>query len=119
MIFFSGLGGLVALIIVVGFMIPVGIEIWVRKTFSYELPNLVFLVLVTIIPFIGIQILDFVLKRWGPIERIKDKNGQIVEVPARHTFMFLPISWCAYAWLIFMVILNVWILLFPPTDTPP
>lgn len=110
MIFYSGFGGLVALIILIGFMIPVGIEVWVKRAFNYELPNLVFLVTVTIIPFVGIQVLDYILRKWGPIERIKGRQGKIVEISARHTFMFLPISWCAYAWLIFMGILNIWIL---------
>ena len=114
MIFFSGLGILVAPIIIIGFGIPVMIEQWVLSHYGYKLPNVFFLILVTIIPFVGIKILDSILKKRGPIERIKDQHGNIVEIPANHSFMFLPLGWCANVWLIFIGILTIWIYFNPP-----
>jgi hypothetical protein len=98
------------------FGLSVYVEGWVKNTFNYQLPNLAFLLAITFIPFLGIQLLDYLLKRWGPIERLKDKHGRPVEIPARHSFMFLPLSWCAYSWVVLMALFHLWALLYPRTS---
>ncbi len=100
MIFFSGLGILVAPVAVVGFLIPMLLEGWVKKQFGYSPPNWTVMTTATLLPFFGMLALDALLRRFGPTKRAVDrKTGAEVEIAQMHTFMFLPIKWCAFVWL--------------------
>ena len=100
MIFFSGLGILVAPVAVVGFLIPILLEIWIKKQFGYSPPNWAVMTVAAVLPFLGILGLDALLRKYGPTKRAVDrKTGREVEIAQMHTFMFLPIKWCAYVWL--------------------
>ena len=100
MVFHSGLGFLVAPIAVVGFLIPVLLESWVKKQFSYSPPNWAVMATAALLPFIGMLVLDALLAKFGPTKRAVDrKTGAEVEIAQTHTFMFLPVKWCAYVWL--------------------
>ena len=100
MIFFAGLGFLVAPVVVVGFLTPIFLEFWLRKEFGVSLPNGVVMTAASILPFIGLLTLDFLLKKYGPTRKAMDRRtGKEVEIDQSHSFMFLPVSWCAFIWI--------------------
>lgn len=108
MIFFSGLGLLVAPVAVVGFIIPILLEIWVKKHFGVTSPNWVVMTTAAILPFIGMLALDSLLRKYGPTKHAVDiKTGVAVEIAQTHTFMFLPVKWCAFVWLGLAICLTV------------
>jgi len=100
MIFHSGLGFLVAPVGVIGFLVPILLEMWLRKQFGFTPPNWVVMSAAAILPFFGMLALDLLLKKYGPTKRAVDrKTGVEVEIAQTHTFMFLPVKWCAFVWL--------------------
>ena len=108
MIFFSGLGILVAPVAVVGFLVPILLAMWVRKQFGYDPTDWMVMTPAAILPFVGMLLLDFLLNKYGPIKRAVDrKTGKEVEIAQTHTFMFLPVKWCAFVWLGLAVCLAV------------
>jgi hypothetical protein len=100
MIFHSGLGFLVAPVAVIGFLMPILLEIWLQKQFGVAPPNGLVMTAAAILPFVGMLGLDFLLKKYGPTKKAVDrKTGVQVEIAQTHTFMFLPVKWCAFVWL--------------------
>jgi hypothetical protein len=99
MIFFSGLGFLVAPIVIASFIAAAVLEGWVKSRFGASFSALVFTTVVTAISAAGILGLDKLLVARGPVERVKDTSGNVVEIPCTHTFMFLQLKWFAYAWI--------------------
>ena len=108
MIFFSGFGILVAPMAFVGFLIPILLEISVKKHLGIALPNWVVMSTAALLPFLGMLLLDSILNRHGPTKRAIDrKTGCEVEIAQTHTFMFLPVKWCAFVWLGLAICLTV------------
>jgi hypothetical protein len=100
MIFFSGLGFLVAPVAVIGFLMPMLLEIWAKDQFGLTHPNWGVMTVAAILPFVGMLFLDFLLKKYGPTKRVVDRQtGAEIEIAQTHTFMFLPVRWCAFVWL--------------------
>ena len=100
MIFYSGLGILVAPVTVVGFLTPILLEGWAKRHFGFSPPNWVVMTAAATLPFVGMWALDLVLTKYGPTKRAIDrKTGAEVEIAQMHTFMFLPVKWCAFVWL--------------------
>jgi hypothetical protein len=107
MIFFTGLGFLVAPIIVGAFVLGVTLEGWIKSKFGYQMPNGFFMTIQTFVPFALILLLDRFLKAKGPTQKIRDINGNSVVVPASHTFMFFPLKWFAYVWVGLLAALHI------------
>ena len=108
MIFFSGLGLLVAPVVVVGFLIPVLLEMWVKNQFGYTPPNWLVMTTASLLPFLGILGLDYLLNKYGPTKKAIDKKtGAEVEIAQMHTFMFLPVKWCAFIWLGLVICITI------------
>jgi hypothetical protein len=100
MIFFSGFGFLVPVIVALGFLLPTLLEQWVKRQFGIHTPNSVVMTLAVIIPFLGMLGLHSLLNKQGPTRKAVDVNtGKTVEIATTHTFMFLPVKWCAFIWL--------------------
>jgi hypothetical protein len=108
MIFFSGFGLLVAPVVVVGFLIPMVLEWWVKKQFGYAPPNWLVMTAAALLPFLGILNLDYLLIKYGPTRKATDKKtGAEVEIAEMHTFMFMPVRWCAFIWLGLVICITV------------
>ena len=103
MIFFSGLGILVAPIIIAAFVAAIVLDGWVQSHFGVKLSSELFTATLAAISTAGIIGLDKILVARGPVERVTDTSGNVVEIPRMHTFMFLPLKWCAYAWIVVLV----------------
>jgi hypothetical protein len=98
-VFYRGLGILVAPVAIVGFFIPILLEIWIKNRFGYAPPNWAVMTPSAVLPFLGMLGLDALLAKFASKKRAVDRTGAVVEIPQTHTFMFLPIKWCAYVWL--------------------
>jgi hypothetical protein len=100
MIFFSGFGFLVPIAAGGGFLLAILGESWIKTQFGYRVPNSLVVTCMALLPFVGMLAVDWLLKKMGPTEKTVDaKTGAAVEVARMHTFMFLPVKWCAYIWL--------------------
>ncbi len=100
MIFFSGLGFLVPVVTVVGFLVPMFLEAWVKTQFGIHVPNKVVMTVAVILPFLGMLGLHHLLQKLGPTQKAVDlSTGNTVQIAITHTFMFLPVKWCAYIWI--------------------
>jgi hypothetical protein len=100
MIFFSGFGFLAPLAVIGSFVITVMGESWIKSHFNHRVPNFFFGTMMAILPFVAMLGVDWMLKKLGPTRRAVDvRTGATVEVAQSHTFMFLPMKWCAYIWL--------------------
>ena len=76
------------------------LEMWLKKRFDFTLSNWAVMTAAMILPLFGMLGLDFLLKKYGPTKRAVDrKTGAEVEIAQTHTFMFLPVKWCAFVWL--------------------
>ena len=62
MIVYSGLGILVAPVAVVGFLLPIFLEPWVKKQYGVTLPGWCVMSLAATLPFIGMLGLDFTVQ---------------------------------------------------------
>lgn len=100
MIFFSGFGFLVPLAVIGSFVITVMGESWIKSNFNHRAPNFFFGTMMAILPFVTMLVVDWILNKLGSTRKAVDvKTGATVEVAYSHTFMFLPVKWCAFIWL--------------------
>jgi hypothetical protein len=108
MIFFSGFGFLVPVIGAIGFFLPIFLEMWIKSRFGIQPANSVTMTFVGILPFMGLLALDRLLRKLGPTQKAIDVNsGRTVEIAATHTFMFLPVRWCAYIWMGLVICITI------------
>jgi hypothetical protein len=100
MIVYSGLGILVAPVAVVGFLLPIFLEPWVKKHYGVTVPSWCVMSLAASLPFVGMLGLDSMLRRFWPTRRAVDRvTGHEIDILQSHTFMFVPVKWCAYIWM--------------------
>lgn len=99
-VFWSGLGILAIPAVIVGTVGPIALEVWLRQQVGYVVPHSLFTLAFAVLPFLALLGLDGLLKRFGPTHTvINRKTGETLEVAIDHTFMFLPLRWCAYVWM--------------------
>jgi len=99
MIFHSGLGFLVVPIIFGSVLLTSYLHKIGMKYFEFDNSGEFYLFPMAVIPFLSIKYLDKLLRKRGPVERVPDINGHMVDVLAEHSFMFLPLKWFARLWL--------------------
>ncbi len=119
MIISSGCGILAVGVLIAAFLITILIEAWVMEGFGVSPPNSLFLSLMTVLPYVGLKLLNMGLNKWKPVEREKDKDGNIALVPVRHSLYFIPLSYLPNLWLIIMLIISAFILIYPYDPDAP
>ena len=105
---YTGFGWVVFLIIIASGLLSLTIQILVEDFMGKEPPEAVFLCFYTLFPYIGIKVLDRALKQTNEMVRAEEAMGRKLDIPKSHSFLFIPVSWCANAWLAFMLFYSVW-----------